>query len=235
MKANNEQQQHPLSTGRAVNISRNGNHQYWIGDGPRMSSVTAMLRHIEGDTFGIGLNWGLKIARENNGDLNAPRQATKASIEIGNQLHEAIDEFITHGTVREEDPVFLAWYHAVGTQNFIASERFLYHPEMAYGGTCDAISMNEHGAISIADWKTISPDHLQKYGTALKINKDSAQLAAYAYALRAMDSIWAPTEGYITYVARDGSDAIQVQVDLERGMSLFKASHALYLLTKNGT
>jgi len=50
-----------------------------------------------------------------------------------------------------------------------------------------------------------------------------------------MDSIWSPTEGYITYVARDGSDAIQVQVDLERGMSLFKASHALYLLTKNGT
>jgi hypothetical protein len=56
-----ETQNHPLSDGSTVNINRNGNHQYWVDDGPKMWSVTSLVKHISGDTFGVGSNWALKM------------------------------------------------------------------------------------------------------------------------------------------------------------------------------
>ena len=232
----NETQQHPLADGTSVHISRNGNHQYWIGDdGPKMKSVTTMLRHIEGDSFGVGLNWGLKMVRENNGDMDAPKKMNATSIEVGNHLHEAVDAYIRNGTVDEADQLFLAWFGAIGeSTEWLASERFLYHPELQYGGTLDSVSMNPDGEVAIHDLKTVEPLSWAKYGSTLRINKDSAQLAAYADALTAMGSIWSPTKGYITYVLRDGSGAEVEEVDLERGSKLFQASRELYRLTQGG-
>jgi hypothetical protein len=230
-------QQHPLADGSAVNISRNGNHQYWIDDGPKAKSVTTMLKHIEGDTFGVGLNWGIKMIRENNGDLDAPRRMNASSIEVGNHLHATVDAYIQNGTIDEEDPLFLAWFNAIGeSTDWLASERFLYHPALQYGGTLDSVSMNADGEVLLHDLKTVEPLSWAKYGSGLRINKDSAQLAAYADALTAMGSIWSPvSRGYITYVLRDGSGAEVVEVDLERGSKLFLASQALYLLTRSDT
>jgi len=229
-----ETQQHPLSNGSAVTISRNGNHQYWIGDnGPKVRSVTSMLRHIEGDSFGVGLNWGLKMVRENNGDMDAPKRMNASSIEVGNHLHATVDAYIQNGTIDEEDPLFLAWFHAIGEPtDWLASERFLYHPALQYGGTLDSVSMNADGEIAIHDLKTVEPLSWAKYGSSLRINKDSAQLAAYNDALTTMGSIWSPTKGYITYVRRDGSGAEVVEVDLERGSKLFQASRELFVLTQ---
>ena len=227
-------QQHPLIDGSSVSISRNGNHQYWIGDsGPKMRSVTGLISHIEGDTFGVGLNWGLKMVREHGGDLNAPRRINKESVDIGNHLHEAVDTYIKHGTI-SEDPVFMAWHNRLGEEDFLASERFLYHPDLLYGGTVDAISMDRSGDIAIHDWKSVEPGSWAKYGSSLRINKDTAQLSAYADALTQMGSVWAPSTGSITYVLRDGSGAEVVEVDLERGSKLFQASRALALLTQGG-
>ena len=226
-------QEHPLSNGSAVSISRNGNHQYWIDDdGPKMGSVTTLLRHIEGDSFGIGLNWGLKMVRENDGDMDAPKRMNATSIATGNALHEAVDAYIRHGTIDEADQLFLSWFNAIGeSTEWLASERFLYHPELLYGGTLDAVSMHSDGEVAIHDLKTVEPLSWAKYGSTLRINKDTAQLAAYADALTAMGSIWSPSKGYITYVLRDGSGAAVEEVDLERGSKLFQASRELYRLT----
>lgn len=231
-----ETQQHPLVDG-SVRISRNGNHQYWIDDdGPRMKSVTTLLRHIDGgDSFGVGLNWGLKMVRENDGDLDAPKRMNASSIAVGNALHEAVDAYIRHGTVDEADQLFLSWCSAIGeSTEWLASERFLFHPGLLYGGTLDSVSMNPDGEVAIHDLKTVASDSWSRYGSTLRINKDTAQLAAYADALTAMGSIWSPTTGYITYVLRDGSGAEVEEVDLERGSKLFQASRELYRLTQGG-
>ena len=230
-----EVQQHPLSDGTSVAISRNGNHQYWVGDGAKMRSVTSIVKHVEGDTFGVGLNWGIKMIRKHNGDLDAPKRMNASSIEVGNHLHATVDDYIQNGTIDEEDPLFLAWFRAIGEPTYwLASERFLYHPVLQYGGTLDAVSMSADGEVVIHDLKTVEPQSWAKYGASLRINKDSAQLAAYADALTAMGSIWSPTRGYITYVLRDGSGAEVVEVDLERGSKLFNASRELFLLTQGG-
>lgn len=228
-----EQQKHPLADGSTVSISRNGNHRYWIGDdGPKMRSVTTMCRHIEGDTFGIGMNWALKLARENNGNLNAPRQVSKESVAVGNSLHEAIDLYIKERVVNEDDPLFLAWFNEVGEANdWLASEMFLYNPlvEPHYGGTVDAISMNEEADVVIWDWKTKERESYEKYGGR---DHEKAQLAAYTDCLRAMGSVYVPTKGFIAYIMRDASYVDVVEVDLERGSRLFQASRELYLLTQ---
>jgi hypothetical protein len=227
-----ETQQHPLTSG-TVTISRNGNHQYWVDDGPRMKSVTSIMRHIEGDTFGIGMNWALKVARENGGDLDAPKRLSKTALDSGVRLHEAVDTYIKRGTITE-DLVFMAWYNALGNEGWLTSEVFLYHPTLqpGYGGTADALSFDIHHGITLYDWKTVDPDSWQKYGSSLRINKDSAQLAAYASALTAMGSTYAPTRACIAYVMRDGSGVEVVEADLERGERLFQASRHLYVLTQ---
>ena len=76
-------QQVELADGRVVSISRNGHHQYRIKTdtdkdyGPLMPSVTTTTGHLSGDTFGIGMNWALKVARENGGDINAPKVSSR--------------------------------------------------------------------------------------------------------------------------------------------------------------
>jgi hypothetical protein len=198
-----------------------------------MKSVTSIMRHVEGDTFGIGMNWALKVARENGGDLDAPKRLGKEAQASGVQLHEAVDSYIKRGAITE-DPVFMSWYNALGDENWLASETFLYHPNMdpGYGGTADALSFDIRAGLTLYDWKTVDPDSWQKHGSTLRINKDSAQLAAYADALVAMGSAYAPTRACIAYVMRDGSGVEVVEVDLEHGGKLFQASRNLYLLTQ---
>ena len=225
-----ETQQHPLADGSSVEISRNGNHQYWVGDGPKMKNVTGLIGHVDGDGFGAGMGWALKMARENGGDLNAPRLLSKQSADIGNQLHEAIDGYIKTGTI-SEDPLFMAWYAEHQHMDWIGSEKFLIHPEMKYGGTVDALALNSLNDTVIHDWKTVEPGSWHKYGDTLRRHKDWAQLAAYAYALEGMDSLWVPTSGFITYVLRDGSEAVVMEADLKLGLKLFKASRELFLMT----
>ena len=225
-----ETQQHLLADGTTtLDINRNGNHQYWIGDGPKMKGVTSLIGHIDRDSFGVGLNWGLKIARE-SGDLDAPRRSTKEAADIGTQLHEAIDRYIKTGEVAE-DPLFMAWYAEHKYRDWIGSELFVIEPELEYGGTVDALALNGQDKAVIHDWKTVAPESWHRHGDTLRRHKDIAQLAAYTYALEGMDSLWVPAEGYITYVLRDGSEAVTVEADLKLGLKLFKASRELFLLT----
>jgi hypothetical protein len=227
-----ETQQHPLADGSTVSISRNGNHQYWVDGGPKMQSVTSLTKHISGDNFGVGVNWALKLARENGGDLDAPKRLSKESLDSGTELHRAIDDYIKHGTI-DESPLFMLWFNKVGQEAWLASETFLYHPglEPGYGGTSDALALNDSGTVTIYDWKTRETESYEKYGGYLQ---ETAQLAAYADALTTMGSRYAPTRGCIAYVMRDGSYVDVVEVDLAYGSSLFAASRDLHLLTKRG-
>jgi hypothetical protein len=225
-----ETQQHLLFDGRKVSISRNGRHQYWVGDDDKdkMSSVTSMLGHMDSSGFGVGMGWALKVARLADGDLEAPRRASKEAQEQGTLLHDAIDSYIKSGIVDEENPVFVSWLHEVGNHHdWAASEQFCYHPALRFGGTVDAL---ERYSV-IWDWKTKERESYDKYGPSIK---DSVQLSAYAAALNDMGSVYAPSKGYIAYIMRDGSGVDVVEVDLNKGWEIFKACHHLHSLIREG-
>ena len=225
-----ETQQHLLFDGRKILISRNGRHQYWIGDDDKdkMSSVTSILGHMDSSGFGVGMGWALKVARLADGDLEAPRRASKEAQEQGTLLHDAIDSYIKEGIVDEENPVFVSWLHEVGNHHdWAASEQFCYHPTLRFGGTVDAL---ERYSV-IWDWKTKERESYDKYGPSIK---DSVQLSAYAAALNDMGSVYAPSKGYISYIMRDGSGVDVVQVDLNKGWEIFKACHHLHSLIREG-
>jgi hypothetical protein len=227
-----EEQVHELMDGSSVTIVRINDrygHKYALREGGEqrfdqdlglMPSVTSLTSHVDAGAFQIGMNWAMKVARENGGDLEAPKRVGKEALDQGNALHDDIDSYIKHGTVNEESPAFVTWLREIGSQlNFNASELFVYHRKMVYGGTVDAIGMNWAW-----DWKTKDPDSYAKNGGSLK---DHVQLAAYVEALRSMESIHTPVEAKIAYVMRDGSGVDVVDVDIEGSFELFINSRSM--------
>lgn len=229
---------HTLKDGSTVEIERKNSgrgHRYIVDGGKPLSSVTGILGHLDSDSFSIGMNWALKQARLADGDLDAPKRIGNAAREAGELLHKQVEEFIRHGTIAE-DGAFLAWhrlmdglYRSDGVV-LVATERFVYDPELMLGGTIDCIatthSMLAPGDVfDIYDWKTKEPDSsYDKYGPS---PRDFAQVAGYVHALRAMNSEWTPRKAYIVYVMRDGSRAERVEVPLDQYIPIYKAAHTV--------
>jgi len=228
-----ETQTHELLDGTQIEISRDGRHKYWIdgNDQAKVPSVTSMLGHIDGDSFGVGQGWALKQVRLNDGDLEAPRRAMKRAMEDGNKMHEGIDNYILHDTIDEENELFIHWLFQIGeARNWLTSERFVYNKKLGYGGTIDAISTEAGGKLALWDWKTKDSQTYLKYGGS---KKDHAQAAAYAMALNEMNSSIQVDECYIGYVFRDCSGLDVVKVDMEWATELFLASRQIYKLVGN--
>ena len=221
-----ESQPHYLANGKTINIHRNGRHQYWLdGNEERMPSVTSMLSHIDPGGFGVGMGWAIKQIKLHNGDIDAPRAVTKAAQDEGSRLHQAIDDYISRRIVDEGNALFVLWLNEIGNKHrWVASEKFLYHPLLRFGGCSDAFSTE-----AIWDWKTVNQDSYTQNGGRVK---DIAQLGAYAMALRIMGSVLARQHGFIVYVMRDGSGIDVAEVNLDEGWNLFQASHHLHTLVK---
>ena len=226
-----ETQQHPLASG-SLEINRNSQHQYWLTGGDKVPSVTGLIGFVDGDGFGAGMGWALKVAREQGGDLEAPRRVAQEAKDLGTQLHDAINAYIYRGVVAEENPVFVAWLKEFSNERWLASERFVYSSNHAFGGTVDALSLRAQGA-TLFDWKTVDRSSWEKHESSLRMAKDSAQIAAYAHALNEMGSRYAPiSEAHIAYVLRDGSKCVVEEVDLDWGLELFLTSRKMYQLRK---
>ena len=124
-------QEHIIKDGKGktkpVFISRNGKHQYKIkysedGDwvkpyyGNAVPSATSIIKHLEGDTFGIGMAWAMKLAKQSGEPYQARIESEKA-MESGNELHDCIDRFIkSNGSdIAEDNIMFNTWYRDVGS------------------------------------------------------------------------------------------------------------------------
>lgn len=226
MPTGTESQEHYLSNGKTTIIHRNGRHQYWLDDSTeKMPGVTAMLGHLDSGGFGVGMGWAIKQIKLHDGNTEAPRAVAKTAQDEGTRLHEAIHDYISKGIVDETYDLFVSWLNEVGNHSeWVASEKFLFHPTYKFGGTADAFSTH-----AVHDWKTKDAGSYAKYGGSLS---DVAQLSAYAMALKAMGSTLARNKGYVSYVMRDGSGVDTVEVDLNLGWDLFKACHHLNSLVK---
>jgi hypothetical protein len=242
-----EIQEHPLKAGGSLTISRNGNHQYWVDDGTKVPSVTGLVGHVDSGGLSAGIGYAVKQIKLHGGDTSAPDRLSKAALNEGNRLHDAIDAYIQHGEIAEDNPLFIAWLQEIGPHHeWLASERFVYNKWHAFGGTIDALSLDDQGRVTIFDWKTVDPGEAPDkargirgsgwalYGSSLRKAKDSAQLAAYAYTLADMGSMYVPTEGRIAYILRDASKIVVEEVDLAWGWKLFEASKTIYDLRKDG-
>jgi|TARA_R100001530_G_scaffold128570_2_gene98376 hypothetical protein len=234
-------QHHPIKENvfgeKTIMLSRNGNHQYWLGNDKtmKMPSVTGITKYADAGSFGAGVGWATKTIRANDGDLNSPRGLSQQSIETGTALHDAIDNFITNKTINEDSFLFTKWLEDFGKdKTWLASEQLLYIPELSVGGTVDALyfdpdDKSENGSIVLADWKTKEKASFEQYGAS---TKDFIQVAAYCVGLRAMQSIYSPDSAKIVYVFRDGSGIEVVDVDIEKYWEIFKACHKLHSLLK---
>ena len=225
---------HILRNGSTVGIERKNvgrGHRYLLDGGGPVGSVTGVLGHLDSDAFGIGMNWALKQARL-AGDLDAPKRIGNEARDAGELLHNQIEEFIRHGTIAEDKP-FLAWHrlmdglHLSEGLELVATERFVYDPELLIGGTVDCIVETLDGEFHVYDWKTKERDSYDRNGPS---DKDMCQTAGYVHALRAMGSQWQVSKAFIVYVMRDGSKAERVSVPLGKYMPIYKAAHQLHNL-----
>ena len=228
-------QTHQLKSGRTVEIERKSGrgHRYILnGEGKGVKSMTSILGHIDTDAFSIGMYWALKQVRLANGDLDAPKKIAEEARETGNLLHSQVETYISDGFI-SEDLVFLSWHELIATLQFtegldlIATERFVYDEALQIGGTVDAIAQTPDGEIHLYDWKTKDSESFHKYGPSAK---DFVQIAGYCSALTSMNSVFAPTKAWIVYIMRDGSKAVRVNVDLEKYIPIYKATHQLHSL-----
>ena len=227
---------HPLANGEMTEIKRidGRGHKYIVDGGAPMPSVTGLISHVETDGFGVGVGWATKKIRESDGDLDAPKNASQEAVDLGNEVHEAIENYIKQGTVDETNLPFVSWLNAVGNfYTWKTGEAFLYHPDMHYGGTLDAISWKPYipnGPDTILwDWKTKDPISYNKYGGSLK---DHAQVASYVFALDAMGAEFQVKKAKIAYIMRDGSGTDVVDVDVDASMALFLTSRKMKLLAE---
>jgi hypothetical protein len=215
-----EEQTHLLENGDSITIVRKSGrwHTYTVNGSEPMPSATSLIGHIDAGAFQIGMNWAMKVARENGNDLEAPNRVGKEAIEQGNALHADIDAFIKAQEVNEMNPAFVSWLKEIGTQwNWLDSEVFVYNPDLQYGGTLDALSQENHH-LTLWDWKTKDPVSYAANGGSLK---DHAQVGGYISALRKMGSAYNPEFANIAYVMRDGSGVDIVEVDIDASMAMF--------------
>ena len=218
-----ESQLHPLKDGSSIEIFVNGLHQYWTEhDQVKRPSVSGLSGHVEKDAFGAGMGYAIK---QINSGLD-PRKSAKDAAEEGSKLHQDIQAYINEGTIEESD-LFIKWHQEFGNTEWITSERYVFNPELLYGGTLDAIGFIG-GSSQLYDWKTVNPDSWHKYGSSLRKAKDSAQIAGYALALESLGSAFDVDQAFIAYILRDGSAVELEKVDLDWGKRLFKYSMSLY-------
>lgn len=243
-----ETQRLTKSDGSTVTVSRNGNHHYRVNGGPPLPSVTSLIGHIDGDSFGAAMGWTRKMIDQSGGDIDAALKAGKEARDLGTSFHASVETFLKNyllTSVLPEGPLFDHWRERfarwddkkerwVLTNAFFGSEWFVANESQGYGGTIDALSLEPidgRDGVVIWDWKTKSNiESYEKYGPP---KKDVAQLSAYAKAFTSMDLRLGPVlEGYIGYVMADRIDI--VPCDLEEGWELFQLSHRMHTLVKRG-
>ena len=238
-------QDHPLDNGTYVKVGRQiktaGNvtyHIYKTDTTPELPSVTKVLAPT-GPGFSVGMGWAIKEIREAGGDLKAPQNSTDQAVAEGSAIHDAISRYIDHTSMTENNPAFIGWFHSIGNHPgriWVASERYIFSQTHEFGGTLDAISMEENGEYTLWDWKTKDKDkyykNLKRYGPD---TKDFCQASAYCAALYEMGSKFAPSHAKIVYIFRDGTGCHEVDVDLKKYTPIFHASRELQEMMDRAT
>ena len=216
-------------------------HRYYVSgdervDPARPLATVSQIAGYAGSRKGDGLlYWAvdqyIKTHQRNGFDLSRSRSAA-----IGSELHQQISEYIVEGEhPSTPSALFGAWYssmHERGTE-WLDSERMVYHPEMLYAGTLDAIGIVD-GIVTLFDWKTTNGLDGKGNRKALGEANHAAQIAGYRLALQATQENPIPEQLVICYIQRDTHEVAWRSVDVEKATRLFLNCHAMYTSENEG-
>ena len=167
---------------------------------------------------------------------------------FGTAVHAEIQTSI-ETTLSPEDPsdLWTAWDKSMSENGicFSASELMVYHGELGYGGTIDALGwMDGRLGFTLFDWKTTT--ELDGKGRIKEFNNigHAVQLGGYALALEDQynrysntalkDRLFQVSQAAVVYLFKDTGNIRWKWVDLERAKETFLACATLYQQLQEG-
>ena len=197
------------------------------------------------------MGWAVKLYRQ-TGNPQEFKRTGKEAQQIGIGLHENIHEWVETGVEPDDaSPLFGAWYSNM-MENGVhidTAEMMVYHPDLLYGGTLDAIGTVD-GVPTLFDWKTTDefryltdanakPD-LDKKGQQKRAKKSfrnpsyAVQLGGYSLALREMlgRNPEDDPQAYIVYIFKDTRNVLWEKVNLPQAQRAFQTCASLYGATR---
>ena len=196
------------------------------------------------------MGWAVKLYKQ-TGNPREFKAAGKQAQEVGKALHENIYEWVETGEVPvDASPLFGAWYSSMmeGGVRLDSAEVMVYHPDLLYGGTLDAIGTVD-GVPTLFDWKSTDEFRyptdedgnpvLDKAGQPKRTKKSfhnpsyAVQVGGYSLALREMGgSTPVVNQAYVVYIFKDTRNVLWEQVNLPQAQLAFQTCAHLYGATR---
>jgi len=214
---------------------QSGNSRYYtvsgdeeIGENERLASVSTVLGMINKPGL---VSWAVRLTKEG---LDHTEERDRAA-EVGTNLHKAIQLHLDgelSAVMLQNDMVVAAmlarwidWYKQSGI-TITATEKMVYHPELKYAGTLDAMGHDNNGNLVVLDWKSggLWPEM-------------ALQLAAYGAAIRYHANVADPDSDHPVRGILVGLQHSPVEVkevdDMSTSLSIFGAAYHIYTKLKD--
>ena len=231
-------------------------HLYHVTGDSRVSetlglpSCSSMSRYADSSGADALMGWAVKLYRQTANPQEFKR-AGKEAQQIGKDLHDSISEYVATGEQPvDASPLYGAWYSNIMENgvNLTHSEMMVYHPELLYGGTLDAIGTVD-GVPTLFDWKTTDeyryltdanakPD-LDKKGQQKRAKKTfrnpvyATQIGGYSLALQEMGgSTPLVHQAYVVYIFKDTHNVLWEKINLPQAQLAFQTCATLYGATR---
>mgnify|MGYP005826134941 CR=1 FL=1 len=214
---------------------------------PSCSSISRFADSSGADGL---MGWAVKLYRQ-TGNPQEFKQAGKQAQQIGIAFHESIHEYISTGEQPvDASPLYGAWYSNM-MENGVhldSAEYMVYHPDLLYAGTLDAIGTVD-GVPTLFDWKTTDEYRyptdkngnpvLNKTGKPKQEKKTfrsptyAAQIGGYSLAYRKMRGLLpGGYQAYIVYTFKDTGNVLWEKVNIPQAELAFETCAHLYGATR---
>jgi hypothetical protein len=216
----------------------NGSHRYYVKGDKQISqrsplvSCSALAQYADAaDTAGL-LRWAANAALA-TGNPDQHSILSQIAMDIGSQLHQEIDQYISDSVPSSPSGLFDVWRESLKHQSikWWQAEYRVYNRELLYGGTVDAVGRWNEDVV-VFDWKT---------GNKSNYNfkpSQAVQVAGYCLALEQMNtldpSIPVPTAGVIMYIYKNTGTAEWRFINLDQAKEVFRLCHSIYVRTLKG-
>jgi hypothetical protein len=225
-------------------VDYKGGHRYRVIGDPAIAekqllpSCSTIAKHADSGGGDGLINWALD-AWETTGQKDGFELLRNQATDIGTGLHKEIHEYISRkiqdDSHEPENPsdLFGKWYSSMHERGvkWIGAEIMVYHRELLYGGTIDALAVVD-GKPTIFDWKTTTQLNAKGKKKYFKSADHAVQVAGYLMALKSTSrNMWLAPDvqtAYIVYIYRDTMEIEWREINIDKAMVAFRACNTLY-------
>ena len=223
-----------------------------VPDTLALASCSSISRFADSSSADGLMGWAVKLYRQTANPQEFKR-AGKEAQEIGKALHEQIHEYAATGE-QSASGLFGQWYSNMMENGvrLTQAEVMVYHPDLLYGGTLDAIGTVD-GIPTLFDWKTTDEfryptdangkPELDRKGQQKRVKKTfhsptyATQIGGYSLALRQnwqqiSADIPVVSQAYVVYIFKDTESVLWEKVNLPQAELAFKTCATLYGTTR---